>query len=172
MRTEYKNDQTGKQARIREEHAAAVVLASVRAVLLTEDLQKTSGIAFAALQNTPAARVALNAAVQCRMRGDIDAAAFTLGSTKTTDTDEEWFDFFEGSDTNYDASYQIFAAKYAELHTAGGCLSTQQRHNVNVTCLPVVGRPREITPQEWDAAISEEMVSFNSLLKIIKASFK
>ena len=105
------------------------------------------------------------------MRGDIDAAAFTLGSTKTTDT-EEWFEFFEGSDTNYDASYQIFAAKYAELQTARGFLSTQQRHSVSLTSLPVAGRPGEITPQEWDAALTDEMLSFNSILKKIKASFQ
>ena len=172
--TEYKEDQTGKQRRIREEHAAAVVLASVRAILLTEYRQNNiSGIAFAALHDTPAARIAFNTAVQCRMRGDIDAAAFTFGNTEKADVDERWFDFFGVSvDTQHGGLYQISAAKYAELHTAECDIFIQQQHNANTTCMTVPGRPGEITPLEWDAAFSAEVSTFNSLLKKVKDSFQ
>ena len=173
--TDYKDDQTGRQIHIREEHAAAVVLASVRATLLTEFQQKNiSGITFAALYDTPAARVAFNAAVQCRMRGDIDAAAFTFGSTEKADIDERWFDFFGVSDDThkYGALYQMSAAKYAEQHTAKYNLFIQQRHDVNTKCMTVAERPGEITPLEWDAALSAEVSSFDSLLKKVKDSFR
>jgi hypothetical protein len=172
--TDYKDDQTGRQIHIREEHAAAVVLASVRATLLTEFQQKNiSGITFAALYDTPAARVAFNAAVQCRMRGDIDAAAFTFGSTEKADIDERWFDFFGVSDDThkYGALYQMSAAKYAEQHTAKYNLFIQQRHDVNTKCMTVAERPGEITPLEWDAAFSAEVSSFDSLLKKVEDSF-
>jgi acyl carrier protein len=167
-KTEYNDYQSGKQ--LREEHAAAVVVASVRAVLLTEYRQSVSGLAFAALYNTPAARVALNAALQCRLRGDIYAAAFTFGSTKTIDNDESWFDFFDESDAdiNYGALYQISAAKCAELHTADDGLSNQQQ--LSLKGLQVAGRPGEMTTKEWEAALSAEMSSFNALLKNVKAS--
>ena len=170
--TEYEDDQTCRQRHIREEHAAAVVLASVRAILLTEYEQRNaSEIAFAALYDTPAARVAFNAAVQCRMRGDIGAAAFTFGSTEKADINERWFDFFGVSDdTEFGALYQISAAKYAELHTAEYDIFTQQRYDVSTTCMTVAGWPGEITPLEWDAALSAEVSSFNLLLQKVKDS--
>ena len=107
------------------------------------------------------------------MRGDIDAAAFTFGSTEKADIDERWFDFFGVSeDTQYGALYQISAAKCTELHTAECNLFIQQRHDVNTTCMTVAGRPGEITPLEWDEAFSTEVSSFRSLMKKVKDSFQ